>query len=239
MIKRSGFLILVSLLAAAAFSQTQVVLIPTIHGLHRTNRQYNYDSLKAIVKQINPDVIAVEIRSIEVNADTNYLKKNYPYEMWMMRYWFPQTHIEGFDWLGDDLEGRQIPERYWQEQSNIKRLEQQLDKDSIYSKKFGDCNRYTRKRLEILGKNALKEILNSDDAFFVINYYECMQQQLSGSIYEQLPNFYNRRNKEMETRLNAIIQKHQNKKIIVLTGDDHYPYLLEYLKTTGVQLLKL
>lgn len=237
MIKRSGLVVLISVLALAAFGQTKVVLIPTIHGLHRTNHQYNFDSLKTIVKKINPDVIAVEIRSIEVGADTNYLKKNYPYEMWMMPYWFPEATIEGFDWLGDELEGKPIPERYWQEQSKIKKLEQQLDKDTVYGKKFEDCLGYTKERLEILSKSSLKQILSSNDAFFVMKYYNCMKQQLSGSIYEQLPNFYNQRNNEMKSRLESLIQKHQDKKIVVLTGDDHYPYLLEYLKTTDVQLL--
>ncbi|HYK54919.1 MAG TPA: hypothetical protein VEV15_00445, partial [Flavisolibacter sp.] len=75
-------------LFVSGFAQTKVCLIPTLHGLHKTNKLYNYDSLKATVARLHPDVIAVEIRAEDVASDTAYLKKNYPYEMWMMRYWF-------------------------------------------------------------------------------------------------------------------------------------------------------
>jgi len=238
MIKRGILLILVNLFLATAFAQTKVILIPTIHSLHKSNAQYNYDSLKRFVERLNPDVIAVEIRDIDLNADTNYLKRNYPYEMWMMRYWFTGKIIEGFDWLGEELEGKPVPERYWQEQSQIKRLEKELDEDSNYGKKLQNCIGYTKERLKILSKYTLTGILASKDDSLIRSYYDCMEQQLSGSRYQQLPRFYDKRNKKMETRLHSIIQKHQNKVIVILTGDDHYPYLLDYLKTTEVQLSK-
>lgn len=187
---------------------------------------------------MKPDVIAVEIRDRDVRADTNYLKKNYPYEMWMMRYWFPNTTIEGFDWLGEELESKSIPENYWQQQSRIKKLEKQLDEDSVYEKKFSTCDHYAEERLAILKSKSLSEMLKSNDAELVRNYYKCMKQQLAGSIYETLPDFYTERNRQMELRLKALVQKYPNKKIVVLTGDDHYPYLSDYLKTLKVKLLK-
>lgn len=237
--QKSIFFFLLSVVVMGAFAQSKVVLIPTIHSLHKSNDLYTYDSLKAVAKRINPDVIVVEIRSIEVNGDTNYLKKNYPYEMWMMRYWFPQATIEGFDWLGKELEGKPIPAAYWQEQSEIKRLERQLDKDSVYGRKFSACQQYTQKRLPILKNKSLHGILRSEDGLLVKNYYDCMKQQLKGSIYQKLPDFYMERNRQMDIRLKSILQKYPDKMVVVLTGDDHYPYLLEYLKEAKIQLLEL
>ena len=88
---------------ATAFAQTRVYVIPVLHGMHKTNQQYTYDSIRAMVERLNPDVIAVEIRAEDIDSDTAYLKQNYPLEMWMMRYWFPSATIAGFDWLGKDL----------------------------------------------------------------------------------------------------------------------------------------
>jgi hypothetical protein len=232
------FLFLLSLATTLSFAQAKVLLLPTIHSLHKSNDLYTYDSLKRIVQRANSDVIIVEIRSMDVNADTNYLSKNYPYEMWMMRYWFPQATIEGFDWLGKELEGKPIPAAYWQQQSEIKKLERQLDKDSVYGRKFSACQQYTQKRLPILKNKSLHGILRSEDGLLIQNYYDCMKQQLEGSIYQKLPDFYMERNRQMEIRLKSILQKYPDKTVVVLTGDDHYPYLLEYLKKAKIQLLE-
>ncbi|HLN74002.1 MAG TPA: hypothetical protein VK205_11955, partial [Prolixibacteraceae bacterium] len=78
--------------------QKKVYFIPTLHGLHQANQSYSYDSLKQLINHLNPDIIAVEIRQEDINGDSLYLSKNYPYEMRMMKYWFPNTKIVGFDW---------------------------------------------------------------------------------------------------------------------------------------------
>jgi glutamine amidotransferase-like uncharacterized protein len=61
---------------------------------------------------------------------------------------------------------------------------------------------------------------------------------LQGSDYAELTNFYAERNKKMQERLSAIIKKYPGKTIVVLTGDDHYPYLMEYLRKQNVVLAK-
>jgi hypothetical protein len=65
-----------------------------------------------------------------------------------------------------------------------------------------------------------------------------MNLQLRGSDYEELTHFYTERNKRMMQRLGTIIKQHPGKKIIVLTGDDHYPYLLEYLRKQKLVLVQ-
>ena len=40
----------------AAFSQARIMLLPTLHGLHKSNMQYNYDSLRNMIGRLNPDV---------------------------------------------------------------------------------------------------------------------------------------------------------------------------------------
>jgi len=224
------------IIQATAFSQTAVYLIPALHGLHKTNIRYNYDSVRAVIQRINPDVIAVEIRNEDITADSLYLKQNYPYEMWMMRYWFPNTTIEGFDWLGAELEGQPIPNRYWLDHSRIKALQKLLSLDTVYSKKLAACQLYNDQRMAILNNSTLKGLLQSNNAILTKAYYDCLTQYLRGSEYEELTTFYTTRHQKMMQRLQAILASHPNKRIVVLTGDDHVPYLRAFFAKQGVIL---
>ncbi|MCU7551656.1 hypothetical protein OCK74_21225 [Chitinophagaceae bacterium LB-8] len=235
--KKSILLIVASIVLATAFSQ-KVYLIPALHNLHKTNQQYTYDHLKAIVQKIKPDVIAVEMRREDVASDTSYLKKNYPYEMWMMRYWFPKTTIEGFDWLGADLEGKTIPDRYWENQSQIKALQRKLNADSIYTRKLKACDVYTNERMKTLQSSSLKGILQSNESIFIKEYYNCLNLQLQNSDYEELPKFYDLRNQKMQERLSELVNRYAGQTIVVITGADHYPYLFEYLRKQKVSVLQ-
>ena len=221
---------------ATAFSQTKVYIAPVLHGMHQTNYNYSYDSIRAIVQRLNPDVIAVEIRPEDIGTDTAYLKQNYPYEMWMMPYWFPAANIAGFDWLGTELEGEPIPARYWKDHSRIKALQRLLGTDSVYQAKLAACQRYEDERLAILQAGSLKTILQSNNYVLIKEYYNCLDQQLRGSEYEELTRFYHERNKRIQQNVLQLAQDHKGKTIVVLTGDDHYPYLREYLLKQGVSL---
>ena len=229
--------IILSILCFGSFAQTRVVLIPTLHGLHKTNAHYDYDSLRRIIMLHNPDVLCVEMRSIDVASDTDYLKKNYPYEMWMARYWFPGKRIEGFDWLGEELEGKPIPQGYWQNGSHIKDLERKLDADSSQSLRLYACQQYTEERLEILKHGSLDDILSGKDAELTKQYYQCLNDQLSGGKYGELVGFYEKRDRQIQLNVDKIIKENRGKKIVILTGDDHFPYLMEYLKGKGILLL--
>lgn len=222
------------LFAATAFAQTRIYIVPVLHGMHKTNPEYTYDSVRAIVGHLHPDVIAVEIRAEDMNSDTAYLKQNYPYEMWMMRYWFPGATIAGFDWLGPELEGRPIPHRYWKDHSRIKALQRLLDTDTVYINKLAACQLYTDERLAILTRSSLKAILESNNAILIKEYYNCLEQRLQGSQYEELTRFYDARNRRIQQNVEAIAKTHPGKRIVVLTGDDHSPYLREYLLRQGL-----
>ncbi|HAN19697.1 MAG: hypothetical protein A2X13_14345 [Bacteroidetes bacterium GWC2_33_15] len=219
------FSILSVLLSSTGRAQTKVYLIPSLHGLHKQNQNYSYDSLKLLINRLNPDLIAVEIREIDVPEDTNYLKKNYPFEMWMMKYWFPATKVEGFDWLGEEIEGKLIPLNYWKEISSVKKCEIALSNDSLYKVRISSCDSFGIARMEILKTSSLKEILVSNDAALCTQYYNCYSTLLTGSDYELIPKFNNKRNEKILQNINEIIRKNRNKTIVVVTGDDHYVYL--------------
>ncbi len=215
----------VFLLFNCHFSKNKIYLLPTLHNLHKINKNYSYDSLIQVIKNLNPDVIAVEIRPEDINQDSTYLRKNYPYEMRMMKYWFPNAKIVGFDWLGSDIEGKPIPKDYWQNISYPKKLERELNSDSVYSKKTAKCAKFMSQRLDILKKLSLQGILKSNDALLTKKFYKCLSEQLTGSKYEKLLDFYDKRNEKILTNIENIIKKNRAKTIVVLMGDDHYVYL--------------
>ncbi|MGE5411586.1 MAG: hypothetical protein ACM3MI_11560 [Clostridiales bacterium] len=203
----------------------KVYFIPTLHGIHQANKSYSYDSLKQLVNHLNPDVIAVEIRQEDINGDSLYLSKNYPYEMRMMKYWLPNAKIVGFDWLGDDIEGKPIPNNYWKDISSIKKSERELQADSLYATKCAACDTFRNQRIGILKDNSLKEILKSKDAQFARQFYDCLADQLNGTKHEDILKFYDKRNEKILINIKKVIKNNKNKTIVIITGDDHYIYL--------------
>lgn len=205
--------------------QKKVYFIPTLHGLHQANQSYSYDSLKQLINHLNPDIIAVEIRQEDINGDSLYLSKNYPYEMRMMKYWFPNTKIVGFDWLGNDIEGKSIPINYWKDISSIKKAERELQADSLYAAKCSACDTFRNQRIEILKSSSFKEILKSKDSQLTRQFYACLAEQLNGTKYEDILKFYDKRNEKILFNIERIIRNNKNKTIVIITGDDHYIYL--------------
>lgn len=219
--------------ASYILAQRNIYLIPTLHKLHIVNQKYTYDSLQSIITKIDPDIIAVEIRSYDIDKDSSYLKKNYPYEMWMMHYWFREKIIMGFDWLGDALEGKTLYEN-WKEDIEIKKVEKALAKDSVYSNKIQPCTDISKERLELLKTLSLFELLESKDVELTNQFYACLADQLRGSEYEKILQFYVKRNNILLKNIRKIIRKNKGKKIVILTGDDHYVILKDILKSNNL-----
>ncbi|MBS1777938.1 MAG: hypothetical protein JST70_01345 [Bacteroidetes bacterium] len=231
MMKNILFFIPILLCSGMASAQQNVLLLPTIHKLHTENERYNYDSLRTIIAAYQPATIAVEIRKEDLGCDTEYLKRNYPREMWMMSYWFPNVKIAGFDWLGKDIEGKRIPDNYWREQSEIKKWERALEADTKWSHLITPCNNLTQQRMRVLKTCTLNELLNSNDAALTTSYYSCLNRKLSGSVHHRVVEFYNARNERMIANLKGIIKERREKeKLLILTGDDHYPALKQGLQ---------
>lgn len=206
-------------------SQTKLYLIPALHGFHKQNNNYTYDSLRLQISRLKPDIIAVEIRKTDMPEDTSYLKKNYPFEMWMMPYWFPGIKMEGFDWLGNDIEGKRIPENYWIDISSIKKAERELSNDLQFSLRCQKCDSLNTERIEILKNSSLNEILNSKDAILCNQYHDCISAILTGSAYELIPKFNRERNNRILENIIEIKDRNPGKTIVVVTGDDHYVYI--------------
>ena len=106
----------------------------------------------------------------------------------------------------------------------------------MYGARLAACQRYEDERLTILQAGSFKTILHSNDHILIREYYNCLDQHLRGSDYEELTRFYDERNRQIQENVLRLTQNHKGKTIVVLTGDDHYPYLRQYLVKQKVSL---
>ncbi len=206
---------------ALAQQKTSVYIISTLHGLHKTNLQYTYDSLFAFIDRLNPDVVAVEIRPEDMNASTNYLKSNYPYEMYECISRYKNKTVLGIDWLGKDIEGIAIAPNYWREVSAIKKMQQQLNEDSNIVKKLSILTVVTNQKMTIAKSSSLVQL--NDGRYDVANhiYYQQLKQLLQSTPYEGIAEFYETRDKKIAANIISIINNNKGKKLLFLVGADH------------------
>ena len=95
--------------------KTEVLVLPTIHGGHKKNVNYNFEHVRRIIQNFKPDIIAVEIRPEDMNRDTTYLNPLYNPEMILFKNEFPEAVKAGIDFMGSDFEGKPRPPNFMKE----------------------------------------------------------------------------------------------------------------------------
>lgn len=207
--------------------KSEVLIISTIHGAHKVNPNYSYDSLFAFIEKYNPDIIVVEIRKEDIDSSESYLKNNYPFEMYECITKYSSKKIFGFDWLGDDITGKAIPVNYWKEKSIIKKLQQKLSNDSILQQKLSITNIIQEEKKKLVLNASLSEL--NDGRYDLINhiYYEQLKLFLKDTEFEPLSEFYKKRDEMIAKNILEIIKNNSGKKMIFLIGADHRDYTLK------------
>src|SRR5690606_4262132 len=94
-----SFFIFPLITAVSQEKQSEVLIISTIHGAHKVNSKYSYDSLFKFIDSFDPEIIGVEIREEDRDSSFNYLENNYPFEMYECLKKYPSKTVMGFDWL--------------------------------------------------------------------------------------------------------------------------------------------
>lgn len=218
---------------------SQVVVCSTIHNAHDDNPNYSYDDLFDFVKKYDPEIIGVEIRQEDMDSSVAYLEHNYPYEMYRTIKMFPDKEVVGFDWLGEDLEGRAVPLNHWKEVSQLKKIERELSKDSIFLQKLNKADSIQKLKLDIFLNEDVFGL--NDGRYDRINmaYYQELEKVFKDTKYQVLTDFYKRRNDKIALNICEIIQKNPDKKILFLTGADHRSYVIKAIKEKFGQSVRL
>lgn len=213
-------------------SNDTVYFIPTLHKYHQQNDNYNYDSLTNIISRINPDIIAVEVRNIDISEDSTLLSKFYPHEFVMMKTQFPEKTIVGFDWWASHAEGvkvSEIPQNFFADLPSKKQWKQ-LQQDSLTLKKLAGCFELQKERVELIKNLSLNQFLKSKDGELVIDYYKCLKENLQDTPYDEVVKSTEERDRKILENIKTIIAQNRNKKIIILAGDDHFQMLKDKFK---------
>lgn len=207
---------------------TRVMAVSAMHGFHRGHPSYSYDDLFATVRAFEPDLVGVEIRQEDLIQDEPYLARNYPHEMIVLAKEFGSRAF-GFDWLGPELEGRPVPENWWKEQSWVKRLEREKEKDKEFQS--DELEMLQAQELEIM-KSATSASLNDgryDDLSRA--YYRVFDDSVRGSRYEPLARFYRERDRQIAANISRMIEAHPGKRIVLVMGADHRPFVIQELRS--------
>ena len=194
---------------------------------HTINPNYSYNTLFKFIENYNPDIIGVEIRNEDIDSSLTYLKNNYPFEMYECIKKYPDMKVLGFDWLGSDIEGKAIPENYWEKISTIKKTQQKLNQDSIMLKKLTILKVVAEEKNKLALNTSLYEM--NDGRYDIINYiyYKQLAELLQNTEYEVLSDFYQQRDEQIALNIIEIIKSNLGKKMIFLIGADHRYYTLE------------
>lgn len=227
MIAVLSFLLYPSISGMCQEQKSEVAIISTIHGAHKVNPNYSYDTLFKFIEYFNADVIGVEIRDEDSDSSASYLKNNYPYEMYECIKKYPSKIVLGFDWLGTELEGKAIPGNYWKEISSIKKLQKKLNTDSTVLKKLAILDIINEERNKLALNASLPEL--NDGRYDLINhiYYQQLKTLLEGTEFLALSEFYQERDELIAQNIIEIIKNNKGKRMVFLIGADHRDYSLK------------
>lgn len=222
---------------------SKVLLLGTIHGLHKNNNLYSYEDIFNIIDDFNPDVLGVEIRPEDVEQEREYLTKYYPYEMIEAKYrYYHRCQIIGFDWFEERLEGKLIPELYFEEVNQQIQLEQALQEDYSMAKEKEIISIIEDQEAKLVMKSNASEI-NSEKLDILMQLKQDITDLLlKETRYRLIPEAYAARNQQINTNIINLINNCRGKRILILMGAAHRWHTLQAINnnfTEGVELLPI
>ena len=223
--------------------ETQVLVLPTIHGAHEVNENYTYDDLLQLVKSYEPDVIGVEIRPEDFKLSTDSLDLFYPLEMIMVRDSFPGK-VSGIDYYNEETRNITVSRKMFSdtvsEMYSIKRLTQDMRLDSAF------VTSYEKTKIPEIQEEQRRMALNYSAEEFLKGEYDSitgLQYRIEDSLfgnsaYAAYPVFNNRRDLQITLNALQLVEENPGKKILLLVGANHRNRLVDSLENRQVDLIK-
>lgn len=209
-------------------NNTEIMILGTLHGLHRNNEAYSFDDIFRIIEEFNPDAAGVEIRSEDIDQPKEYLSKYYPYEMIETKLRFGSSFpVYGFDWLGDEIKNRPIPDGYFKTLP-AKILESEFDADTIPEKAYFE--KLDRDRMIFITNKTAKECNDGRFDASCEDYYARFAAAFKGTKYQPITDFYRKRDENIGRNIIGIIERNEGKKIIFLMGMDHRVFAVKNIR---------
>ncbi|MCP2043271.1 hypothetical protein [Pontibacter sp. HSC-36F09] len=205
---------------------TQVMLLATLHGLHKSNPNYTYDHVYELIRRYNPDIIGVEIRPEDIDQDTSYLKQLYPLEMRQITVLFPRDKVYGVDWYGEEAAGQLLPPDAFKggnkQLTEIKQLERNLNSDTTLRSRMKMIAVFPQKMIELASTSTPAEFNNSGHYDLVAElYYKQLDILLQGTPYAAYANFNRSRDEHIGSNIISLIEHNPGKKLVFVLGANH------------------
>jgi len=218
-------------------NKTEIMILGTLHGLHMNNPAYSFEDIFRIIEEFNPDAAAVEIRSEDIDQPRDYLSKYYPYEMIETKIRFGSSFpVYGFDWLGDEIKGRLIPDDYFQKHP-VKILESEFDADTIPEKAYFE--KLDQDRMLLVTNKTAKECNDGRYDASGEDYYAQFAVAFKGTKYQLITDFYRKRDDNIGRNIIGIIEHNEGKKIIFLMGMDNRIFAIKNIRARFGESIKI
>lgn len=212
--------------ASACIEPTQVLIVPVMHKLHQGNTLYGYSDIYRLVAAFRPDQVGVEIRQEDLDRGDDYLARNYPAEMAHLAKIY-ESRVFGFDWLGDDLAGKAVPNDWWKKHSRVKQLERSMDaappdrtpNDRRLSAQLASLG----ERQEQIAVTATATTL-ADGRYDAVTaeYYATLKHLTDGTQYSVVSRFYSARDKHLNENVIHRLHGMKGGRVAIVTGMDHH-----------------
>ncbi len=222
-------LLLVLGISGCVTEKTEVMVCSTLHGAHRKNMDYTYDTLFRFIEKYNPDIIGLEIRPEDIEREQSYLENFYPYEFHQCIEQFPGKVFYGFDWLGDEGEGQPLSDSYF-ENMELMHLRKELAEDSVMQIRMTSLDTLAAKKNQIAMNATLAELNSGEYDSLNTLYYREMAAFFKGTKYQGITNFYQQRDENIAVNIEKIIRKNPGKRMLFLMGADHRSYTVSHLE---------
>lgn len=241
-LKTICLLVLGTLCFYASAQQKQVMVLSTLHGLHKTNPNYSYEDVIAVVNAFDPEVIGVEIRPEEINADREDVKGLYPHEMCMLLDSFPGK-VYGIDYFGREMMGRLMSRDIFTDSTtevgNFLQLQRKMDSDTLLQQQRAamGLDSLMEQQMAIASLATANQMMDGRYDSVSRIYYQRLEQLLSGTRYENFLAFNDARDREITSNALKLIERADAERVLVVVGANHRARLVQALKSENVQLV--
>ncbi|MBU4486460.1 MAG: hypothetical protein KKD38_05980 [Candidatus Delongbacteria bacterium] len=209
-------------------NKTEIMILGTLHGLHKMNSSYTYDDVFKIIDQYKPDAIAVEIRPEDIQCDREYLSKIYPYEMIETKVRYAgKIPVYGFDWLGDDIKDKPVPNDYFKNHT-VKKLENEFE--TLTSPEKAEFEELDNTRMKLVAEGTASQCNDGRYDASSEEYYARFAQSFTGTKFQPIIDLYRKRDEIIGINIIKIIEDNPGKKIIFLMGMDHRAFALKNIR---------
>lgn len=215
------FLILHLSAGCSQNAKKDILVLGTIHNFH-ANSKYSYNDVSDILSTYKPDLICVEIRPEDFRV------KPYLTEMMLATA------------FGDIGKIPVVPVDWWDEKNNDRLIADSLSRVDKYMRllNINDSLTKANELMNAFNKKYGENIYRNNDLGIDFwngqDYSNCVREsyKISLSVFGDSPFnlHYITRNRQMLNLIKEGIQKHNGKRIIVLTGCEHKSFLEDSLR---------